>query len=102
MLLKFFEDNNFDKLFFNNTFGVDENNRDSKIIKLFKAKNYEFERFDDQVLFKPGSIQTNEGKPYSVFTPFKRKWLEFFNLDLLDIEYTYSAKNKKYQEQDFE
>ena len=97
-LLKFFEDNNFDKLFFNNTFGIDENNRDSKIIKLFKAKNYEFERFDDQVLFKPGSIQTNEGKPYSVFTPFKRKWLEFFNLDLLDIEYTYSAKNKKYLE----
>ena len=98
VLLKFFEDNNFDKLFFNNTFGIDENNRDSKIIKLFKAKNYEFEHFDDQVLFKPGSIQTNEGKPYSVFTPFKRKWLEFFNLDLLDIEYTYSAKNKKYLE----
>ena len=49
-LLKFFEDNNFDKLFFNNTFGIDENNRDSKIIKLFKAKNYEFERFDDRFL----------------------------------------------------
>jgi len=95
-IVNFFEDNNFDKLFFNNTFGVDENNRDAEIIKIFKDKNYEFENFDDQVLFKPGSILTNEGKPYSVFTPFKRKWLEFFNLELLDIEYAYSAKNKKY------
>ena len=88
-------ENNFDKLFFNNTFGVDENNRDSEIIKLLEDKRYEYEHFDDQILFKPGSIQTNEGKPYSVFTPFKRKWLEFFNIDLLDMEYSYSAKNKK-------
>ena len=94
-VLKFFENNNFDKLFFNNTFGVDENNRDSEIIKLLEDKRYEYEHFDDQILFKPGSIQTNEGKPYSVFTPFKRKWLEFFNIDLLDMEYSYSAKNKK-------
>ena len=94
-IIGFFEDNNFDKLFFNNTFGIDENNRDAEIIKLFKDKNYDFEHFDDQILFKPGSIKTNEGKPYSVFTPFKRKWLEFFNLDSLDIEFAYSAKNKK-------
>ena len=94
-VIKFFENNNFDKLFFNNTFGVDENNRDSEIIKLLGDKRYEYEHFDDQIIFKPGSIQTNEGKPYSVFTPFKRKWLEFFNIDLLDIEYSYSAKNKK-------
>ena len=95
-VIKFFENNNFDKLFFNNTFGVDENNRDSEIIKSLEDKRYEYEHFDDQILFKPGSIQTNEGKPYSVFTPFKRKWLEFFNIDLLDIEYAYSAKKKKF------
>ena len=95
-LIKFFEHNNFNKLFFNNTFGIDENNRDAEIIKLLEKKKYEYEHFDDQILFKPGSIKTNEGKPYSVFTPFKRKWLELFNLDLLDIDYVYSAKNKKY------
>ena len=94
-VLKFFVDNKFDKLFFNNNFGVDENNRDAEIIKLFEDKNYKCQHFDDQVLFKPGSIQTNEGKPYSVFTPFKRKWLEYFNLDLLDIEYDYFPKDQK-------
>ena len=94
-IIRFFENKNFDKLFFNNTFGVDENNRDAEIIKLLEDKNYEYEQFDDQVLFSPGYIHTNEGKPYSVFTPFKRKWLEFFNLDYLDIEYDYSPKNKK-------
>ena len=62
-IIRFFENKNFDKLFFNNTFGVDENNRDAEIIKLLEDKNYEYEQFDDQVLFSPGYIHTNEGKP---------------------------------------
>ena len=53
-----------------------------------------YKTFTDQILFEPGSIRTIENKPYSVFTPFKRKWLENFNIDLLDIEYKYT-KNKK-------
>ena len=95
-IISFFKDNNFDKLYFNNTFGVDENKRDAKIVKLFQKKNFSYQSFHDQVIFKPGSIQTNEGRPYSVFTPFKRKWLESFNLDILDIEYKYRAKEKKF------
>ena len=56
---------------------MDENNRDAEIIKLFKDKNYYFEHFDDQIFFKPGFIKTNEGKPYSVFTPLKESGLNF-------------------------
>ncbi|MBN8621062.1 MAG: deoxyribodipyrimidine photo-lyase [Anaerolineae bacterium] len=31
--------------------------------------------FDDALLLPPGSVMTESGKPFTVFTPFKRKWL---------------------------
>ena len=66
----------------------------TKSVKLtFSCNNIEYETFDDQVVFAPGTIKTGENKPYSVFTPFKRRWIENFNLDLLDIEYDYPIKN---------
>ena len=81
------------KVFWNNQFGVDENERDESVQNYLKSKNIEFENFDEQVVFAPGTILTGEGKPYSVFTPFKRRWIENFNLDLLDIEFEYTKKN---------
>ena len=56
------------------------------------SNNIEIKTFDEQVVFEPGSILTGEGKPYSVFTPFKRKWIEKFTLDFLDIEFKYTEK----------
>ena len=94
-ICSFFEEHNFDTLYFNNTFGEDENSRDVNIKKLFDENSFSYKTFTDQILFEPGSIRTIENKPYSVFTPFKRKWLESFNIDLLDIEYKYVPKNKK-------
>ena len=94
-IYSFFEEHNFDTLYFNNTFGEDENSRDVNIKKLFDENSFSYKTFTDQILFEPGSIRTIENKPYSVFTPFKRKWLENFNIDLLDIEYKYTPKNKK-------
>ena len=94
-IYSFFEEHNFDTLYFNNTFGEDENSRDVNIKKLFDENSFSYKTFTDQILFEPGSIRTIENKPYSVFTPFKRKWLENFNIDLLDIEYKYVPKNKK-------
>ena len=59
---------------------------------LLQNSNIEIKTFDEQVVFEPGSILTGEGKPYSVFTPFKRKWIENFTLDKLDIEFKYTEK----------
>ena len=94
-ILSFFKEHGFNTLYLNNSFGEDENSRDTNIKKLFDESGYIYKTFTDQVLFKPGSIRTGDDKPYSVFTPFKRKWIENFNIDLLDIEYTYAARNKK-------
>ena len=65
------------------------------IKELFNESGYIYKTYTDQILFEPGSIRTIENKAYSVFTPFKRKWLEKFNIDLLDIDYKYISKNKK-------
>ena len=80
-------------VYWNNMFGEDENNRDRKVRTILNDHNIFYETFDDQVVYSPGTIKTNEDKPYSVFTPFKRKWIENFNIDLLDIEFSYTPKN---------
>ena len=93
VIFNYAQNHSLNKVFWNNQFGVDENERDVSVQNYLKSKNIEFENFDEQVVFAPGSILTGEGKPYSVFTPFKRRWIENFNLDLLDIEFEYTKKN---------
>ena len=82
------------KIFWNNVFGADEQKRDSDVKQVLQTNNINYETFDDQVVFAPETIKTGENKPYSVFTPFKRRWIENFNIDLLDVEFEYSIKNK--------
>ena len=93
IICNYAKNHSIDKVFWNNQFGIDESDRDEFVQSHLKSQNIEYENFDEQVVFTPGSILTGEGKPYSVFTPFKRKWIENFNLDLLDIEFKYIKKN---------
>ncbi len=76
----------------NNQFGIDEELRDKKVEELLTYNNIKSFSFDSQTLFPAGTFKTGEGKPYSVFTPFKKKWVENFDIDLLDIEYNYIPK----------
>tara|TARA_B100000073_G_C23734585_1_gene571807 strand:+ start:1553 stop:2968 length:1416 start_codon:yes stop_codon:yes gene_type:complete len=82
------------QVFWNNQFGVDEEKRDLKVGKLLAKNNIKFTTYDDQVVFKPGHIKTAEGKPYSVFSPFKRRWIENFTLDCLDLDFSYTQMKK--------
>ena len=82
------------KVYWNNQFGFDEQRRDSAVKDVLDRNNIYNESFDDQVVYPPGTIRTMEGKPYSVFTPFKRRWIENFNMDFLDIEFKYTVKKE--------
>jgi len=82
------------KVYWNNQFGFDEQRRDSAVKDVLDRNNIYNESFDDQVIYPPGTIRTMEGKPYSVFTPFKRRWIENFNMDFLDIEFKYTIKKE--------
>jgi len=57
--------------------------RDRQLGDLLKSSGIAFHRFKDQVIFEEGEILKNDGKPYTVFTPYKRKWLERFRAETI-------------------
>ena len=93
LILDIVNERSISRVYWNNMFGFDENKRDPEVKNILIKNNIELESFDDQVVYPPGTIRTKEDKPYSVFTPFKRRWIESFNLDFLDIEFNYNSKN---------
>jgi len=52
--------------------------RDQAIEALAKANNASFFSFKDQVIFEELEITKSDGLPYTIFTPYKDKWLEKF------------------------
>ena len=95
LIEKYSADRSIDKVFWNNQFGEDENFRDKKVLEALESNHVSVETFHDQVIYKPGYLKTGQGNPYSVFTPFKRKWIENFEMDFLDIDFQYVKKNSQ-------
>lgn len=52
--------------------------RDQKIRDLLSQRNIRVSSFRDQVIFNQNEVLKDDGQPYTVFTPYKRKWLEHF------------------------
>ena len=73
-------------IFWNNEFGFNESQRDLQVSKLMDQEGISVSSHHDQVIYEPGFLQTGQGKPFSVFTPFKRRWVENFSMDFLDIK----------------
>lgn len=48
--------------------------RDEEIGKFLSSINCEFKPFKDQVIFERDEVLKDDGKPYTVFTPYSRKW----------------------------
>ncbi|GAB2984913.1 deoxyribodipyrimidine photo-lyase [Mucilaginibacter puniceus] len=65
--------------------------RDNKIGGLLNRHNISFKTYKDQVIFEKDEVTKDDGKCYTVFTPYKRKWLE-----KLDPFYLKSYPTKKY------
>jgi len=55
--------------------------RDRELDKLLEKRGISLHLSKDQVIFEEGEIVKNDGLPYTVFTPYKRKWLDRFRLD---------------------
>lgn len=50
--------------------------RDTEIYTFFKNQNIPFKAFKDQVIFDKNDVVKNDGKPYTVYTPYSKKWKE--------------------------
>jgi len=93
LIKKYCIDRAIEKVFWNNQFGLDETFRDKKTIEALDSNCISVETFNDQVIYMPGYLKTGQGNPYSVFTPFKRQWIENFQMDFLDFDFQYVEKN---------
>ncbi|MEM6721348.1 MAG: deoxyribodipyrimidine photo-lyase [Bacteroidota bacterium] len=49
--------------------------RDAEVKEFLATQNVAFHSFKDQVIFERDEIVKADGKPYTVYTPYSRKWL---------------------------
>jgi deoxyribodipyrimidine photo-lyase len=48
--------------------------RDEEIANLLSSKNIALHTFKDQAIFEKDEVLKDDGKPYTIFTPYSRKW----------------------------
>jgi deoxyribodipyrimidine photo-lyase len=48
--------------------------RDDSIAKFLQEHNIAFQTWKDQVIFEKNEVTKDDGKPYTVFTPYSKKW----------------------------
>jgi deoxyribodipyrimidine photo-lyase len=65
--------------------------RDKEIQSFCDQNNIEFKTFKDHVIFEKKEIQSDTFKPYTVYTPYKKKWIKS-----LSPFYIKPYANKKY------
>jgi deoxyribodipyrimidine photo-lyase len=53
--------------------------RDSKVAEYLSQEGISFKTFKDQVIFEKAEIMKSDGTPYTVFTPYSRRWKEHFS-----------------------
>lgn len=49
-------------------------NRDEQVKKILASKGVVFKTFKDQVIFEKEEVIKDDGKPYTIFTPYSKKW----------------------------
>ena len=52
--------------------------RDQQVKNLLETQDIPFHGFKDQVIFEEHDIVKADGSPYTVFTPFKKRWIAHF------------------------
>lgn len=53
--------------------------RDAAIAEWLNSEGIAFHSFKDQVIFNPTEVLKDNGTPYTVYTPYSRKWKERLN-----------------------
>ena len=60
--------------------------RDEQVKQLLQKNNIAVSSHKDQVIFEPHEVLKADGTPYTVFTPYKNKWLKHFNPQHINVE----------------
>ena len=74
------------KVFTNHDFEPYPLQRDNEIKQFLNAQNIDFQTFKDHVIFEYDEVTKDDGKPYTVFTPYSRKWKAKLDSQLSDYQ----------------
>lgn len=96
------EAENVDAVYLNRDYEPKAIERDEAVKFLVESNGALFNTFKDHVFFEKNEVLKDDGKPYTVYTPYKNKWLERYaktNIQLPKPELTllsnYSKSNYK-------
>lgn len=67
-------------IYFNEDYEPAAKARDTDVIQTFTKLGLQVKAFKDQALFAKQEILNKQGKPYTVFTPYKKVWLSQVHL----------------------
>lgn len=73
------KDYNVEKLFTNGDYEPYARDRDQQIANMLKKEGISFHSYKDQVIFEKNEVLKDDGTPYTVFTPYSRKWKSIKN-----------------------
>ena len=74
LVSKFIKKHRCSQLFFNHEYEVNEAQRDQQVIADCERSDVKVESFHDRVIVPPRDISTQDGRFYSVFTPYRKVW----------------------------
>lgn len=73
------KDYSIEKVFTNGDYEPYAKERDKKIEALLRKHDITFHSYKDQVIFEKDEVLKDNGEPYTVFTPYSRKWKATLN-----------------------
>ncbi|MCF8235925.1 MAG: DNA photolyase family protein [Bacteroidales bacterium] len=59
--------------------------RDKAVKELLEQEGVKFHTYKDQVIFEKDEILKKDGKPYTVYTPYSKKWIASLSGDTLEM-----------------
>jgi len=73
---KLLNDYNIKAVYTNHDYEPSAKKRDEVIAKLLPKEGIELQTFKDQVIFEKDEVTKDDGKPYTVYTPYMKKWYQ--------------------------
>lgn len=61
-------------VFANREYEINEVRRDAAVARALQAQGAALHLFHDQCVLPPGSVRTGSAGPYTVYTPFRKRW----------------------------
>ena len=73
---KIIEEYNVREVYTNHDYEPYAKQRDEAVEQLFKTHGIAFNTYKDQVIFEKNEVTKDDGKPYTVYTPYQKKWYQ--------------------------